>query len=60
VAAVGHTLGPAYRQAAVASFEQGYHWAVGFGATFFALGALVAWRRFPARGHAADGEGELT
>jgi hypothetical protein len=47
VAAVGHALGPAYRQAAVASFEHGYHWAVGLGAVFLAVAATVARRTFP-------------
>lgn len=49
VAAVGRALGPAYRQAAVASFEHGYHWAVGLGAAFLTVSAIVAWAAFPDR-----------
>jgi hypothetical protein len=46
---VGHALGPAYRQAALVSFQHGYHWAVGLGAVCLAAGAMVAWRTFPCR-----------
>ena len=49
-AVIGHTLGPAYRQAAAASFEHGYHWAVAVGAAIFATGALIGARTFPRRG----------
>ncbi|MFC6706069.1 MFS transporter [Flexivirga alba] len=49
VSSVGHALGSAYRQPAVTSFEQGYHWAVGVGAVLLALGAAVAWCAFPTR-----------
>lgn len=47
VESVGHTLGPSYRQLAVTAFEHGFHWAVGLGAAFLAVGAVVAWRMFP-------------
>lgn len=49
VNSVGNALGPAHRQAAVTSFEHGYHWAVGVGAVFLVVGAMVAWRTFPRR-----------
>ncbi|MBB2890513.1 MFS transporter [Flexivirga oryzae] len=55
VSSVGRTLGPAYHQAAVTSFEQGFHWAVGVGAGLLAAGALVAWRTFPRRDGGARG-----
>ncbi len=42
VAAVARTLGAAYRQPAAASFEHGYHLAVGTGAGCLLLAALIA------------------
>jgi hypothetical protein len=42
VAAVTRTLGAAYRQPAAASFEHGYHLAVGTGAGCLLVAALIA------------------
>ena len=42
IAAVARTLGAAYRQPAAASFEHGYHLAVGAGAGCLLLAALIA------------------
>jgi hypothetical protein len=56
IAAVARTLGAAYRQPAAASFEHGYHLAVGAGAGCLLVAALIAvagFRGGPAVGAAA-------
>lgn len=49
IAAVARTLGAAYRQPAAASFEHGYHLAVGAGAACLLVAALIAVAGFRGR-----------